>query len=756
MTQDTTHEAQQLSKRERGHATHEYLPGEVDAIADSEHPMPGVYSSITTSLRWRILSIALISGLALALSTFFTTSQTHANSRLVENIFKNKYPVQVLTESAKHELFMLNRALNDAIITGDEEAVSNTDPIARAFRDNMLNTAILSPEFGNEIDELLNSFDAYYDGARVLANSMLEAYSYNEELAEQGVQSQKNYESVVDALDTFQRKRLNAFAQAVEAATLRAEEAIVLATWSGGLIVLAALVLAYIISRSILLRIRLMVSTLKHIAKGDGRMQSRIRLNGAADEMAELAHWFNTFLEKLERVTTESTAEIKRIAYTDALSGLPNRRKLIESISEVIEEDTDTTGKMALFFLDLDNFKPINDQYGHEMGDELIRQAANRLQVIVDSINLKAESVRHHASVGRLGGDEFMVILPNAEGRETNEIIARRLIDTLLDVFNLQGTKVQIGVSIGISQYPEDATSRGKLMDCSDAAMYESKRAGKNTFRFYETAMHEEAQEQLKIENALKTAIATDELTLNYQPKFNIKTRQFTGAEALLRWNSEELGFISPAVFIPIAEKAQMIKAIDEWVLGRVCRQINAWLERGLEPPRIAVNLSAQQIQNRDLISNILPILTKHGTPRKYLELEITETSVIDNLDIVTENVQSIRELGMHVSMDDFGAGHSSLQLLVNCKLDTVKIDKSLIDHIEDNDRNQKIIMTIINLSRTLDFNCVAEGIEEESQLKLLQELECQVGQGYLFSKPLPADVFESSMLEPDSERKTA
>lgn len=742
-----------MTTRDRGQSAEEVAPYSPPAVLNSSSASPFKIRR-TLSLRWKILSIAVVSAATLLLYLAYSTHEARSNALLMQEIFNSKYPIQVLMQSSRHSLILVNRELEDAVITGDEELIFSAEPLAIEFRRNMINAVSLDPRYEDQILKILDEFEAYYSSATKLAKNMLDADAFHDNFAARGEQNKANYEQVVYSMESFQQERLDAFAKSVADTSEHANNALIYGLWSSVTIGTLVLLLASIISRSILRRIHRMVATLKRIAHENDGMSVRIELDGG-DEMTELAHWFNTFIEKLERVTTESTAEIKRIAYTDTLSGLPNRRMLIESIEASIEKHADD--QIAVLFLDLDNFKPINDQLGHEAGDELIRQSAARLQLIVDAIN---ESDSRHqipgsaAMAGRLGGDEFMLVVPLVEDEQAIESLAAEIRDTLLEPFNLNGPIASIGVSIGISRYPQDAQSKDSLIDCADMAMYEAKGGGKNTYRFYNSSIAESAEKSTRIETALKTSIENNELSLVFQPKFELQTGTYNGAEALLRWHNDELGNLHPIEFIHLAEKSKVIHAIDEWVLSEVCKKISLWLERGIDPGRIAINMSAKQIQQHDLMEKLLPIIDKYQTPCEHLEFEITETSALDYMEVVVSNVQKIRARNIHVTMDDFGAGHSSLQLLVNCKLDSVKIDQTLTRNINTQERYQSIVRSIINLADTLDIQCVAEGIETYEQLHMLRRFNCKNGQGYYFSKPMNAVNIEQYMDNSFPERR--
>ncbi|MGB0865167.1 MAG: putative bifunctional diguanylate cyclase/phosphodiesterase [Granulosicoccaceae bacterium] len=730
------------SSRNRGQSQEERqrVVQQSHSLADSEPPDLSGF----LSLRWKILSIAMISSFALMLYLAAMVNETKTSASMVEEIFSQHYPAGVLVQSTEHSLALIHRELEDAVITGDEDALQQTIPMAAQVRKSLRKAASISPIERVAIHQSLEAFELYYLEASELAKQMLSAPAWTQEHARQGERSNKNYRRVRDLIHTLKQNRNDTLVNAVQSASERAEWVLLIGTWASLCTAAVVLLLALVIAKSILKRLHRMVDTLRQIAQAHEGMSARIELDGQ-DEMTELAYWFNAFIGKLERVSRESTEEITRIAYTDTLSGLPNRRHLIDAVETAIKKNPEQA--LAVMFLDLDNFKPINDQLGHEAGDELIRQAANRLNTVVQYTNGTSDDVNEtNAMVGRLGGDEFMVLLPRADDRQYLEALAHELRETLLQSFNLHGSVASIGVSTGIALYPQDAQNKQRLIDCADMAMYEAKNAGKNTYRFFHTAMAESLAHDNRLEQALKSSLQNNELALHFQAKFDLEQQRYLGAEALLRWKNPEFGTLSPLQFVDLAEKCQVMHAIDDWVLEESCRHLADWIERGLSPGRIAINMSAKQIQRTDLLQSLLPTINRYRIPGDYLTFEITETSVMDHLDVAIKNVLEMREHNMHVCMDDFGAGHSSLSLLANCSLDAVKIDQSLVGCMVDSSRHQRIVCAIINLANTLNIDCIAEGIENEQQLNLLKQFNCKKGQGYLLAVPCDAGVLEFYM----------
>lgn len=427
--------------------------------------------------------------------------------------------------------------------------------------------------------------------------------------------------------------------------------------------------------------------------------------------------------------------EYKYLAYHDQLTGLNNRARFIEDIEELVGNNHDH--KMTLLLIDLDRFKLINDTMGHYVGDIILKKTANRL----------IDSLPESASIYRLGGDEFVVILPHAK-KETSTAVAETILRNFENAFLVYEYEINLTPSIGISLFPENGLSSEELLKSADAAMYLSKVSGKNNFSFYNTELNNIMTRKMNIEIELKKALEKEQLSLVYQPKVDLKTRQTIGMEALLRWEHPELGSVSPVEFIPVAEETGQIIQIGEWVLREACKQNQLWQEKGLPPLCISVNVSVLQFQHGDFLKTVISALEESNMRAQYLELEITE-SIMQNIKESIEILGSLRKLGIKTSMDDFGTGYSSLHILQSLPIDTIKIDKSFIDDIRNTNR-QSMVKTIIDLGLNLNLNVVAEGIEHEHQIDALIESNCLIGQGYLFSKPVNPKEFEELLKKMD------
>jgi diguanylate cyclase (GGDEF)-like protein len=378
-------------------------------------------------------------------------------------------------------------------------------------------------------------------------------------------------------------------------------------------------------------------------------------------------------------------------------------------------------------FLDLDRFKVINDTLGHQVGDELLREVACRLNSVV----------RETDFVARLGGDEFVVILPAITQPADAALVATKIIAALSTPVQVDDNDLHTSPSIGISIFPADGPDGDTILKHADTAMYHAKAAGRNNYQFYAPEMNKAAIERLEIERKLRHAIDRNELALCFQPQFKAQSRCPTGVEALLRWHHPVDGLITPDRFIPVAEETGLIVPIGEWVLATACREMKRWIDAGLKPVRMAVNVSARQLRRRDFCETVAGVLAETGLPAELLELEITESSVMENPEEAIEILQRIGAMGVSLAIDDFGTGYSSLAYLKLFPIDHLKIDRSFVRDIEFDLNDRAIAFGTIALAHSLGLNVIAEGVETEDQLELLRFNGCDEVQGYLFSKPL-------------------
>ena len=392
---------------------------------------------------------------------------------------------------------------------------------------------------------------------------------------------------------------------------------------------------------------------------------------------------------------------------------------------------------VAVLLLDLDHFKVINDSLGHAAGDALLQAVAGRLR----------SCVRETDTVARLGGDEFVVVIPDVSKADDATAIARKVLDVLSQPFIIERQEMYISASIGISLYPQDGEHEEILLKNVDLAMYRAKHEGRSNFCFFTEQLNARNRERQAMESELHHALKHGEFLLHYQPKVDLRTSKIVGVEALIRWQHYEQGLISPEKFIPLSEETGLILPIGAWVMKTACRQIRAWKDAGLPPISIAVNLSARQFRHHDLLGLVKQVLQETGLEPQYLELELTESVIMQEAEEAISTLLELKSLGVQLSLDDFGTGYSSLNYLRRFPLDNLKIDRSFVKGITSNLHDMTIVKSVIALAHSLNLKVIAEGVETEQQLAFLQAHDCDEMQGYLFSKPLPSEKF-TGMLE--------
>jgi diguanylate cyclase (GGDEF)-like protein len=436
--------------------------------------------------------------------------------------------------------------------------------------------------------------------------------------------------------------------------------------------------------------------------------------------------------------------EIRFLAYNDSLTMLPNRSFFNEWVNNRLDYLSSSTGYLSVFILDLDNFKQINDTLGHHIGDSLLKNVAIRLQQAIDIIcDLdKDYSDDCEFLLSRFGSDEFAVVFSSNKNVIPVDSIAKQLKNEFGHAVILQGHEVFITVSIGVASYPTDGNELHTLIKNADTALHHSKRNGQNHYSLYSSRMNARSLERLTLENSLRKALSANEFFLCYQPQVNLNTGKIIGAEALIRWHHPEKGIISPEGFIPMAESTGLINSIGEWVLLEACTQMKKWLDQGFSLKRMAINLSSVQFQQADFMKIIREVIASTGLLSSYVELELTETSVMRNAEKSISLLHDIREEGMALSVDDFGTGYSSLSYLKRFPINALKIDRSFIQDLQSNPDDAAITFSIIAMAHNLNLKVIAEGVENEEQLKLLQLHHCDEGQGFLFGHPLVAEEF--------------
>jgi diguanylate cyclase (GGDEF)-like protein/PAS domain S-box-containing protein len=426
----------------------------------------------------------------------------------------------------------------------------------------------------------------------------------------------------------------------------------------------------------------------------------------------------------------EAEDRIKHLAHHDPLTNLPNRIFLHGRLEQAIVVARREHKQVAVMFIDLDNFKRINDTLGHRIGDALLAQVAGRL----------TENVHGSQVVGRLGGDEFIVVITGNDVSMTATAMAERILESVCLPYTVEDYQLHSGASIGIAIYPADGNSAETLMKHADAAMYHAKSKGRNTFEFFSQAINRGVRERLEIENGLRDALKLGAFKIHYQPQVDLATGSICSVEALLRWRHPVLGVIVPERFIPIAEETKLILPLGLWVIDRACHQLRSWRNEGIAGLRMAINVSVKQLQDESFFEALGSIVERHGLSGSDIELEITESAIMENLGRVQAMLKSLQDYGITLSIDDFGTGYSSLGRLKLLPIQSLKIDRSFVQDLETDQGNAKICDGIIALGHSLGLKIIAEGVETEVQKALLQASGCDAIQGFLISKPLPAD----------------
>lgn len=430
-------------------------------------------------------------------------------------------------------------------------------------------------------------------------------------------------------------------------------------------------------------------------------------------------------------ISAQKAAEqrIRELADYDALTGLPNRRLLRDRFAQLLAAAEREQSEIALVFLDLDHFKRVNDSLGHSLGDELLCQVAGRLD----------SAIRRVDTLARLGGDEFILALPATHTAGAADV-ARRLLDTFGQPFEVGGHELTITPSLGISVYPRDGQDLETLLKNADTAMYKAKEQGRNAFQFYDSAMNTATLERLLMESNLRRALSQNEFVLHYQPLVSLESGLIIGVEALIRWQHPDLGLIMPDRFIHVAEETGLINPIGDWVLCEACRQAQAWCDAGLPALTMAVNVAPVQFRQSGFVALVAGALAASGLEPGQLELEVTERTVMHDADINLGTLSALHRMGVELSLDDFGTGYSSLAYLKRFPVGKLKIDRSFISDLETDADDRAIASTIVSMGRNLRLTVLAEGVETTEQLALLRKMGCDMAQGFLFSRPLPAD----------------
>lgn len=456
-----------------------------------------------------------------------------------------------------------------------------------------------------------------------------------------------------------------------------------------------------------------------------------LSIRSVKDDDGQVLHYVAVFSDITDRKAAE--ARIAFLAYHDPLTGLPNRTWLVDKCENAISQARQQQHMLALVYLDLDRFKSVNDSLGHDIGDALLNEVVKRIKPLCMADEL----------LSRQGGDEFLILLPNIENCRRVEMLVERILAVMSEPFSVGGHRLWVSTSIGVSVFPEDGDNAAQLLRKADTALYHAKDSGRSTFSFFARDMDKNLTERLQMEAALKEAIGTEQLQLYYQPQVLISTGQVVGVEALMRWQSPELGSVSPGRFIPLAEETGLIMPLGAWCLEEACRQLAQWRQLGFNG-LMAVNISVRQILRADFFDLLEEVLAQSAIPADRLELELTESLMMDNVEASLEVVQRLKGLDVSLAIDDFGTGYSSLSYLKRFAVDCLKIDQSFIRGLrEDNQQARSLIRAIVQMAHNLELNVVAEGVETLEQLAILTAEEVDVAQGYYLGKPMPASEVE-------------
>ncbi len=438
----------------------------------------------------------------------------------------------------------------------------------------------------------------------------------------------------------------------------------------------------------------------------------------------------------------QAEEQIRFLAYYDGLTELPNRLLFTDRANQAMASAKRDGSYVVFMFMDLDRFKRVNDTLGHKAGDELLKQAAQRIQGAIrttDSI-ARMGSQQEEWTVARLGGDEFVILLVDVKDPGVVMNIAERVVQVMSKPFLIDGNEVITTASVGITLYPSDGEDLETLLINADTAMYHAKGEGRNRVSFYEPTMNEMAMERLQMENDLHRALEKGEFEVFYQPQVTTIEHEIIGVEALVRWNPPGRNWVRPDEFLPLADELGLVGRISEWVLHESCRQLKAWHDQGLPPIRVAVNVPDSMFRDRELVSKVAAVLEETGLEARYLELELTESIVMTNADSAIQTLGALKKMGIQLSVDDFGTGYSSLAYLKRLPLDMLKIDRSFIEDLPGDADDCAIVQAIIALARSLKMKVIAEGVERTDQETFVHEHGCSLIQGYLFTPPVPAD----------------
>lgn len=509
-----------------------------------------------------------------------------------------------------------------------------------------------------------------------------------------------------------------------------------------GMLLLLAIVLYYGIKWLVTDRVLALANVTRKIGSDSWALYVPER---GHDEISQLSSAINRMLDKIRELfdgLNNNIQDMERLAYYDQLTGLQNRLLFKEQLRAALH-GIDREGKgLALLYLDLDHFKDINDSLGHEAGDRLLVEVARRLR----------RCLRDEDSVARLGGDEFAILLRHIGGARDASLVASKIIETMREPIRLSAREVIVGTSIGITLAPDDSRSIDSLMKYADLAMYQCKDQGRNIYRFYTPEMNVRVEHRINMERDLRLALKRDEFELYFQPQIQVSSGGIVGLEALIRWHHPQEGLMSPDRFIPLAESCGLIVPVGQWVLRAACEQVRRMQDAGIQGVKVAVNVSARQLNDRNFVADFEQIVKSAGIDPQCLVLEVTESTLMSDAQVALAHLHSVRTLGVGLAIDDFGTGYSSLSYLKRLPVNSLKIDRSFVQDLPDDEEDRAITALIVAMAKSLRYQVVVEGVENEAQLAFLRSCGCEYAQGYYFERPIPADAIMELLL---ASRKT-
>ena len=687
-------------------------------------------------LLWKMLfplAIAAICSLVYLGSS--TLVLKHNNIRLA-NVHDVLFPVLEITTENVGALDKIIEQLNDAATTGEQEPLNTAGAIAVKVRANYAKLRAIDADKAEEFQRLAAEFDTYYGAARTVAKEMMD---------KSGPPDPQSLQAMSAKLDAYRKNLLSfrdsanrRFTGTIGDATRDADGAVSTGIVIGLLSLCLTLGFGIVIARALLRQLQQALKVAQTVAAGD--LSSRIEVT-SHDETGQLLQALKDMNGSLVRSVDEHKrleALLQHQASHDTLTGLPNRALLQDRLRQAIATAVRSASPIWVIFVDLDRFKLVNDSLGHKAGDAMLKQVAARLQ----------SAVREADTVARLGGDEFVLVLSekiDGNGSLSTSVV-QRILDALAQPMVIEGHEFVTTCSMGIAVHPNDGADGETLMTHADIAMYCAKEAGRNNFRFYARSMDARILERLRLEGELRHALERNEFELHYQPQVDLRSGRIVGMESLIRWNHPELGMIPPGHFITLAEETGLIVPIGAWVIRTACAQNQAWQRAGLGRLRVAVNLSARQFAQKDLAQLIMNILDETGLAAQDLEIELTESLVMTDVERAVGVLDDLKKIGVQLSIDDFGTGYSSLSYLKRFPIHVLKIDQSFVRDIATGADDAAIVALIISLAHSLKLNVIAEGVETSEQLEYLNLHDCDEMQGYFFSKPLPAEEFEKML----------